>query len=191
VVVLDSTPSLWPLLSDADRRAPSRPEIIGAVVRAFTASLRPWPKEALQGFDLPTDVEAFLVGCGLPLDAGLPLVRLVGPPLHWRREGDQRLVVIGGDDECELRMREGSGEIVSARPFRPLEGRFVNSSAIELLECLRRYAERREELGKADEEGALNIASDLRAAIGLVDPPAVEPETWWSRVLDRAEAGFL
>lgn len=185
------TPYQWPVLAGAPWRARARCEIVGTVVRFYGSSLRPWPRESLLGFEIPDDVRDFLAESGLPLDPGLPLVRFLGPPLHWRREGLQRLLVVGSDEGTELRMREGSAEIVSARPFGAGAARFVNSTALELLDCLRQYAERREDLHHADDEGALNIASDLRAGIAAVDPLALEhPDTWWSRVLDRVEAGF-
>lgn len=151
----------------------------------------PWPRDTLLGFEMPEDVREFLARYGLPLDPRLPLVRFQGPPLHWRREGAHRLLLLGNDESTELRMREGSAEIVAAVPFRAEAPRFVNTTVLELLECLRRYAGRRPDLGKADEEGALNIATELREGIASVDPRAVEDrETWWSRVLDRVEAGF-
>ena len=168
-----------------------RDELAGGLVALYGPRLSPWPRDTLLGFEMPEDVREFLARYGLPLDPRLPLVRFQGPPLHWRREGAHRLLLLGNDEGTELRMREGSAEIVSAVPFRAEAPRFVNTTVLELLECLRRYADRREDLGRADEEGALNIATDLREGIAGVDPRAVEHrETWWSRVLDRVEAGF-
>lgn len=189
--MIETTPAFWPPLPEP--LTPAELEVmIRAVVGTWSTSLRPWTADALQGFELPEVIFRFLAGYGLPADADLPLVRLVGPPLHWRWEGSRRLVLLGHDRDAELRMREGSGEVVSARPFRPGPPRFVNSSAIHLLECLRRYALRREDLRLTDDEGVVNIAEELRVSIGALDPRAVEnADTWWSRALERVEAGFI
>lgn len=191
--MIETTPSYWPLLTEVGA-GPAWAELVATVAQAYGSTLRPWPGELLQGFALPEESRAFLAGYGLPVDPGLPLLRFLAPvlPLHWRRQGQQRLVVLGNDEETELRLREGTGEIVSVRPFRLAAPRFVNSSVVHLLECLRRYAERRVDLERADDEAVVNIAADLRVGIGAVDPRALETlETWWSRALARVEAGFI
>jgi SUKH-4 immunity protein len=189
-VAVDTPPS-WPAQTGSLRRSQARTELAQSLSRLYGPSFSPWPRDTLLGFEMPERVRELLTRWGLPLDSRLPLVRFQGPPLHWRREGAHRLLLLGNDEGAELRMREGSAEIVAAVPFRAEAPRFVNTTVLELLECLRRYADRREDLGRADEEGALNIASDLREGIASVDPRAVEHhETWWSRVLDRVEAGF-
>jgi hypothetical protein len=192
--VLESTPALWPSLAEARQAAPAESELVEVVRRAYAPSLRPWPRDALQGFAMPEAVERFLTEHGLPQDPVLPLVRFVGPPIasRFRREGEQRLLVVGNDEGGELRMREGTAEITSIRPFRPDPARFVNSTVVHLLECLRLYTARREDLERADDEGAVNIAAELRVAVGAADARAVEHgKTWWSRVLEQVEAGFL
>jgi hypothetical protein len=195
---------------------PGTGEIAATVARAFAGASRPWPPELLAGFALPAEISSFLAAHGLPVDPAPPLVRFLTRPAPSPRPlgSEPRHLLVGHDASSLLRMQEGSAEIlastippwaawaVTTNPdFLPVvldvearrrsgPPRFVNSSVVHLLECLRRYRDRLDELRRVDDEGAVDIASALEEAIWQVDPKALaDPQGWWSGVLDRVAEG--
>jgi hypothetical protein len=117
------------------------------------------------------------------------LLRFFRPPLRLV----DAAAVIGSDEEAELRADLDTGRVASVDPEGRHPARFVNSSIDRLAQTIAAYVEYSANVREVDDErAAVRLVRGLRDRISAIDAPAVaDAETWWSLILEQAEAGLL
>jgi hypothetical protein len=101
--------------------------------------------------------------------------------------------VLGTDGACELRVDRGSGGLTAFDPEGKLPARFVNSCVSQLGAFIAVYGRYVAETPPVDDEAArFESVARLRGTFAELDPAALlDPENWWSVVLEQIEDGLL
>ena len=102
-------------------------------------------------------------------------------------------VVIGTDGGTELHVDIESGHVLSVASSGYSTTRFVNSSIEQLAQGIAAYVRYADQVAAVDDEAAAHqLVQELRSEIAGIDNAAiVDPDSWWSLILEQADHGLL